>query len=254
MSCMVLDGVCKSFGGVSAADQVKMTVPKGHVAGVIGPNGAGKTTLVNLITGMLSVDSGAIRLNGQDVAHLSASEIGRNGIARTFQNIRLMVDETTLDNVMIGFYRFQRSSILADILGLPSARRETRDTRDKALALLREFGMEKFADHPAGSLAYGHQRRVEMMRAIASDPQVLLLDEPVAGMNEVESDEMGNVFRALANKGVAVLIIEHHMRFMTRICDYLYVLDRGRIIAEGAPKDVLRHPEVIAAYLGADRC
>jgi branched-chain amino acid transport system ATP-binding protein len=248
---LVLENVCKSFGGVAAADQVRMTAPKGKVTGVIGPNGAGKTTIVNLVTGMLPLDKGAILLDGRDLAHLPAFAVGLHGVARTFQNIRLLADETTLDNVMVGFHRFQKSGLLADMLGLPSSRRETRETREKARALLREFGMERFADHPAGSLAYGHQRRVEMMRAIASDPQVLLLDEPVAGMNEVESDEMGNVFRALADKGVAVLVIEHHMRFITRICDGLYVLDRGRIIAEGAPKDVLREPEVISAYLGS---
>lgn len=251
MDGLVLAGVCKSFGGVVAADDVNMEVPAGKVTGVIGPNGAGKTTIINLITGMLRLDAGAVLLDGRDIAQASAADVGRYGVARTFQNIRLLPDESVADNVMIGFYRQERSSVMADLLGLPVSRAETRSTRAQAMALLAEFGMATYAHHLAGSLSYGHQRRVEMIRALASRPRVLLLDEPVAGMNEVESGEMGQIFRAWADSGIAVLVIEHNMRFISSISDHLYVLDRGRVIAQGTPKAVLSHPDVISAYLGS---
>lgn len=250
MNGLSLIKVNKAFGGVIAAQDVSMNVPAGKLTGVIGPNGAGKTTLVNLITGMLKLSSGSIELNGEDIAHVPAAEVGDRGVARTFQNIRLLTDETVLENVMIGFYRLERSSMWGDLIGLPGSRAETKRTGDKAMALLDKFGMANYAEHLAGSLSYGHQRKVEMMRAFASEPKVMLLDEPVAGMNEVESEEMGLVFRGLADSGVAVLIIEHNMRFISGISDYLYVLDRGCLIAEGKPGDVLSNPVVIAAYLG----
>ncbi|SNT32731.1 amino acid/amide ABC transporter ATP-binding protein 1, HAAT family (TC 3.A.1.4.-) [Tardiphaga sp. OK246] len=251
MSGLLLKDVSKAFGGVVAADKVSMDVPPGRVTGVIGPNGAGKTTLINLITGMLTLPSGEILLDGENLGKAPAAVVGERGVARTFQNIRLLPDETVIDNVMVGFNRLERSSIVSDLLGLPASRKETHETRNRTMSLLEKFGMGGLAYHPAGSLSYGHQRRVEMMRAIASDPKVILLDEPVAGMNEVESDEMAKVFRGWADRGAAVLIIEHNMRFISSISDYLYVLDRGKIIAEGSPKNVLGNPDVIAAYLGA---
>ena len=152
---------------------------------------------------------------------------------------------------MGGFHRHEDSSLLASILALPSARAETRRTRARAAELLERFNMTRYASFPAGGLAYGHQRRVEFMRALASQPTVLLLDEPVAGMNDVEANEMGVIFKQLAAEGMAVLLIEHNMRFVTRLCDYVYVLDGGRLIAEGEPKKVIADPAVIAAYLGA---
>jgi len=251
VTALNLQGVSKRFGGVVAADQVNLHVPSGKVTGIIGPNGAGKTTLVNLITGMAALSGGTIRLDDLDLSHSPADEVGRAGVARTFQNIRLQAEASVIDNVMIGFQRLETSSVLAGLLGLPSSRRETASVRQRASELLKRFGMERFAEHPAGSLAYGHQRRVEMMRAFASEPKVLLLDEPVAGMNDVEAEELGALFRGRADAGVAVLVIEHNMRFISRISDYLYVLDRGKIIAEGEPRDVLAMPSVIEAYLGS---
>jgi branched-chain amino acid transport system ATP-binding protein len=251
MTTLRLDGVTKRFGGVTAAENLNMQVPPGRITGLIGPNGAGKTTVVNLITGMLPVSAGRIMFGERDLTHASADEVGRAGVARTFQNIRLLVEARVIDNVMIGFHRHERCSLAASVLGLPSARRETRAIRDQAMALLERFGMTRFAEHPAGALAYGHQRRVEMMRALAAGPDLLLLDEPVAGMNDVEAGELGEMFKGLARGGMGVLLIEHNVRFVTRMCEHVYVLDSGRLIAEGAPDAVIADPAVVAAYLGA---
>jgi branched-chain amino acid transport system ATP-binding protein len=248
---LVLDKVSKAFGGVVAARDVDASIPPGRITGLIGPNGAGKTTIVNLITGMLSLTAGRILLAGRDLSTAPAEEVGRAGVARTFQNIRLLSEASVLDNVMIGFHRHERCSLVSALLSLPSSRRESANMRDGAMALLDRFEMKRFANHPAGSLAYGHQRRVEMMRALGSSPRVLLLDEPVAGMNDVEANELGEIFRALAGGGMAVLLIEHNMRFVTSLCQHVYVLDSGRMIASGAPREVVRDPAVIAAYLGS---
>jgi branched-chain amino acid transport system ATP-binding protein len=251
MSALVLDQVSKHFGGVVAADKVSMEIPPGRITGLIGPNGAGKSTIVNLVTGMMALSAGSIRLGERDLTTTSPHEISRAGLARTFQNIRLFKEAPAIDNVMGGFHRHERCSLLASILALPSARAETRRVRDEAHALMERFNMARYASFPAGGLAYGHQRRVEFMRALASRPTVLLLDEPVAGMNDVEANELGDIFRQLAADGMAVLLIEHNMRFVSRLCEHVYVLDGGRLIAQGAPKQVIADPAVVAAYLGA---
>lgn len=250
MSELILSEVHKRFGGVVAAENVTLRVPPGRITGLIGPNGAGKTTIVNMITGMLPVTSGRITFGEHDLSTMSAHAIASAGLARTFQNIRLLPEATILENVMIGFHRHEKSSLLSAILGLPAASRETRGTRDKAVALLKRFGMERLADHPAGSLSYGHQRRVEMMRALATEPGLILLDEPVAGMNETESAALEVIFRELAEEGRGILLIEHDMRFVSRLCNHVYVLDGGRVISEGTPAEVLADPTVITAYLG----
>lgn len=250
MSGLRLIDLNKRFGGVVAAEAVNMEVPPGKITGLIGPNGAGKTTIVNLVTGMLSVTSGQILFGDQDLTHAPAHEIARAGLARTFQNIRLLPDASIVENVMIGFHRHETSGLMAALLRLPQAARETRQTRDKAMALIDSFGMTALADFPAGGLSYGHQRRVEVMRALAADPQLILLDEPVAGMNDIESAEMAEVIRGLAAEGRAVLLIEHDMRFVTGLCDHVYALDGGRLIAQGTARAVLSDPVVIEAYLG----
>jgi branched-chain amino acid transport system ATP-binding protein len=250
MTALVIDKVSKHFGGVAAVADVNMEVPPGRVTGLIGPNGAGKTTLINLITGVLTVSEGSIRFGSQDITEVSAHKVARAGITRTFQNIRLLTEASVIDNVMIGFYRNEKTSTMASLLGLPSARRETASLRERAYRLLERFDMTRYAEQEAGGLAYGHQRRVEMMRALASDPLLILLDEPVAGMNDVEAGELGEIFRGLAKDGMGVLLIEHNVRFVTKLCEYVYVLDSGRMIASGPPAQVVNDPAVITAYLG----
>lgn len=245
-----LRNVSRHIGGIRAVDDVSLDIPPGRITGLIGPNGAGKTTIVNLITGMMPLTAGSIHLGGTDITRAPAYRICRAGLARTFQNMRLMADETVIDNVMIGFHRHDRCALPAALLNLPSARRMTATLRRRAAAMIAEFGMERFAGFPAGGLSYGHQRRVEIMRALASDPAFLLLDEPIAGMNDVEADALAAIFRRLAAEGRGILLIEHDMRFVASLCDHVHVLDGGRLIAGGRPAEVLRDPAVIAAYLG----
>ncbi len=252
MSTLILKGVSKRFGGLQAVSPFDMEIAHGKITGLIGPNGAGKTTVVNLITGVYQLRAGSIRFGDTALTEASRHEVARAGMARTFQTIRLLPDATVLANVMIGMYRLQKTSLVAQMFGLPSSRAETRRFRDDAFALLERFGMTRYADYPAGNLSYGDQRRVEMMRALALQPDVLLLDEPVAGINDVEAAKLGEIFRALATegKGMAVFLIEHNMRFVTNLCDYVYVLDSGQLIAQGSAAQVVQDPVVIKAYLG----
>ena len=250
MSDLVLDRVTKSFGGVHAVADVSIRARGGRITGLIGPNGAGKTTVINLVTGMFKLSAGRVLVDDQDISEEEPDVIARSGVSRTFQNIRLLPDATVLENVMIGFHRHERASMLAGVLGLPSARRETGQIRARSLALLDKFELRRHADTLAGGLAYGHQRRVEMARAVASEPDILLLDEPVAGMNDVEADELADVFKELAAGGMGLLLVEHNIRFVSRMCDHVYVLASGRLIAEGEPRTVLNDEAVITAYLG----
>ena len=250
MTVLELREVKRHFGGVKAVDGVSLKVASGQVTGLIGPNGSGKSTLVNLIAGVLAVGEGDITLDGKSLIKLTADEVARCGVARTFQNIRLLPEASVLDNVVIGFYRHERSPLYASLLGLPSSRRETRELREQGRALLARFGLAEYEQVPAGGLAYGYQRRVEMARAVASAPQVLLLDEPVAGMNDVEARSLGQIFAQLAREGMAVLVIEHNTRFVAELCSQVHVLDGGRLIAHGSPQEVMRDPAVVAAYLG----
>lgn len=250
MSSLRLENISKRFGGLNAISDLTMEVPPGAITGLIGPNGAGKSTVVNLITGILKLTDGQIVMDGRSIGEAPPEEVVRLGVARTFQNIRLLPEATVLENVMIGFHRHETSSILAGLLGLPSARAETKSLQERSHDLLVRFRMTEFAETPAGALAYGHQRRVEMMRAVASAPRILLLDEPVAGMNDVEADELGEIFRALARDGMGLLLIEHNIRFVSKLCEHVFVLDTGRLIAQGSPMQVMRDPNVVAAYLG----
>jgi len=248
---LVLQDVARHFGGVPAVDKLSLQVPAGQITGLIGPNGAGKTTVVNLITGLLHLSSGKVLLDGRDVSREEAPDLARAGVARTFQNIRLVPDASVLENVVAGFHRHEKAGLWANLLGLPSARAEAKWMNERAMALLERFGMTALAEHRAGGLSYGHQRRIEMMRALATEPRLLLLDEPVAGMNDAEAESLAGIFRSVAASGVAVLLIEHNMRFVMSLCAHLYVLASGRLIAEGQPDAVGRDPMVVEAYLGA---
>jgi branched-chain amino acid transport system ATP-binding protein len=253
MPSLVLENVSKRFGGLSAVSGVSMAVPPGRITGLIGPNGAGKTTVVNMITGLLKLTTGSIKLGERDITTAEAHEVALAGVSRTFQNIRLLPEATVLENVVIGFHGHVKSSLFAQLVGLPSSLRETPLLFERGRQLLERFGMSRFADHPAGGLAYGHQRRVEMMRAVASSPQILLLDEPVAGMNDVEATELGDVFIELAASGIGLLLIEHNIRFVNQLCQQVYVLDSGSLIASGTPQEVMHNPAVVAAYLGGKK-
>lgn len=250
MTALELNEVRRYFGGVKAVDGISLKVPFGEVTGLIGPNGSGKSTVINLIAGVLGLTSGEISLRGTSISKEPADSVARLGVARTFQNIRLLPEASVLDNVLIGYYRLEKAPLLASLLGLPASRRETKDLREQGRALLKRFGMSEYENVPAGGLAYGYQRRVEMMRAVASKPDVLLLDEPVAGMNDVEARSLGRIFKQLADEGMAVFVIEHNTRFVAEFCKQVHVLDSGRLIAYGTPQEVMRNSEVIAAYLG----
>lgn len=252
MPLLRVDGLCKRFGGLDAVSNLSFDVEAGHITGLIGPNGAGKTTVVNLITGLLAATDGQILLNGQNVTKYTAYELARSGVARTFQNIRLLDGASVIDNVVAGFHRHERTSLFANLFGLPAAHRELRDFRERARQLLARFDMTRFAEYPAGSLSYGHQRRVEMMRALAMQPTLLLLDEPVAGVPHAEVRRVMDVIRDINRNGVSVLLVEHNMGFVMELCDDIVVLNYGRKIADGSAQAVRRDPQVLQAYLGED--
>ena len=250
MALLSVEHVSRTFGGLRAVRDVTLEIEPGRITGLIGPNGAGKTTLVNLVAGLLALTSGRVTYHGTDISTLPPHEIARLGLARTFQNVRLLPEQSVIENVMIGCHAHETAGLVASLLGLPSARREHAAVIAKAQTLLRQFEMEEFAGYAAGTLSYGHQRRIEMMRALATEPQLLLLDEPVAGMNDVEAEALGRIFRRLASDGMGVLLIEHNMRFVMALCDSIYVLVQGALIAAGTPQEIARNQRVIDAYLG----
>lgn len=252
MSTPLLDvsGIGISFGGLRAVDAVSFKVGAGEVFSIIGPNGAGKTTLFNLVTGIYRPSRGAVRLDGVDITAVAPHLRVRSGMARTFQNLQIFFRMSAVENVMVGCALSERTSFLADLLGLPSVFRQNRITREKALALLERVGLADLADAPAGALPYGALKRLEIARALAADPKILLLDEPAAGCNAVETEAIDHLIAAVAQSGVAVVLIEHDMKLVMRISDRVLVLAQGRPLAEGPPRAVREDPQVITAYLG----
>ena len=240
-----------SFGGLHAVDNFHISIKKGQLYGLIGPNGAGKTTVFNLLTGVYKPDEGVITLDGTKITGLKTIEINKAGIARTFQNIRLFKNLTVLDNVKVGLHEHYKYSTLAGILRLPSYYRVEKQMNEKAMELLKVFDLDQEADFLASNLPYGKQRKLEIARALATEPKLLLLDEPAAGMNPNETQELMDTIRFVRdNFDMTILLIEHDMKLVSGICEELTVLIFGRVLAQGETCEVLNNPEVITAYLG----
>jgi branched-chain amino acid transport system ATP-binding protein len=251
---MVLEvkSITKQFGGIQALTDVSFCVEKGEVFGLIGPNGAGKTTMFNIITSMFPPTSGTIDFLNQTLTGMKSYDITKTGICRTFQNIRLFQDMTVLENVTVGQHCRTKSGVWSSVLKTKSQRKEEDKIRNKARELLNLVGLEEYEDTFADSLAYGQQRRLEIARALASEPRLLLLDEPAAGMNEKETQDLFELIQKIKKLGITVLLIEHDMPLVMKVCDRMAVLNFGQKIAQGTPEEIKNNPEVIEAYLGRE--
>jgi branched-chain amino acid transport system ATP-binding protein len=248
---LTVEDVAVSFGGVRALSGVSLQVRRGEIFAIIGPNGAGKTTLFNAISGLGRLERGRIILEGRDVTGSAPHRLARLGLSRTFQNLQIFFRMTAVENVMVGRHMHEDRDVLAHMLAFPSVRRQNRQTRKAADELLALVGLAAWADKPAGSLPYGALKRLEIARAMAAEPRLLLLDEPAAGCNPVETEEVDDVLQTISKRGVTVVLVEHDMRLVMKISDRIHVLDHGTTLADGDAAAVRCNPAVIAAYLGA---
>jgi branched-chain amino acid transport system ATP-binding protein len=250
MNALAAENLAIEFGGVKAVDDVSFAVHAGEIFAIIGPNGAGKTTLFNLLSGIYTPRSGRVLLGGENVTGQPAYRFARRGLSRTFQNLQVFFRMGAAENVMVGRHLHEGRDVFAHLLALPTVIRQNRQTRANAEELLARVGLHGVADHPAGTLPYGALKRLEIARALATEPKVLLLDEPAAGCNPVETSEIEAIIRGIARDGVTVVLVEHDMRLVMNISDRIHVLAHGRTLAEGTASEVRANPAVIEAYLG----
>jgi branched-chain amino acid transport system ATP-binding protein len=244
-------GIGISFGGVRAVEDVSFSVNPGEIFSVIGPNGAGKTTLFNLVSGVYAANAGSVSLNGETVTGLPPEKLAAKGLSRTFQNLQIFFRMTALENVMLGRHVHESKSVLQHLLGLPATQRQNRETRDRAMELLKRQKLDHVAHATAGSLPYGILKRLEIARALASEPKVLLLDEPAAGCNPTETAEIDHLIVEVAKSGISVVLVEHDMKLVMAISDRVHVMAQGRTLMEGKPHEVANDQRVIEAYLGS---
>jgi branched-chain amino acid transport system ATP-binding protein len=247
---LAVEDVAVAFGGVRALSGVSLQVRRGEIFAIIGPNGAGKTTLFNTISGHCRPERGRITIDGRDVTGLPPHRLARLGLSRTFQNLQIFFRMTAAENVMVGRHMHEDRDVLAHMLALPLVRRQNRRTRKAADELLALVGLGVWADQPAGSLPYGALKRLEIARAMAAEPSLLLLDEPAAGCNPIETEEVDALLKTISRRGVTIVLVEHDMRLVMKISDRIHVLDHGTTLADGDAKAVRSNPAVIAAYLG----
>ncbi|AMN43933.1 ABC transporter ATP-binding protein [Rhodoplanes sp. Z2-YC6860] len=249
MSALAAEHLTIEFGGIKAVNDVSFAVEPGEIFAIIGPNGAGKTTLFNLLSGIYAPRGGRVVLGGDDVAGTAPYRLAQLGLSRTFQNLQIFGRMTSVENVMVGRHRHEKRNVFAHLLALPSVRRQNNDTKQQAEALLERVGLASLASHPASALPYGALKRLEIARALASEPKVLLLDEPAAGCNAVEAAELTTIIRSIARDGITVILVEHNMHMVMNLSDRIHVLANGRTLVEGRAAEVRSNPAVIEAYL-----